>query len=238
MSATPVCRWPPARPSLLWLARTPTATPPTARAPNPRLTQEGRTPPLRLSLRIWSPRFRCRAGSPRCIGARFACPRPPPSVRLTRAPTTTRSLSPSLPTAKPPGTDASYNPVISPDGQYVAFVSFATNLVSNITRGRHQSAGLHSQHLQHRDDRHHYTIRHVRAHDLSGFHARWRHGRQRTKLESFDLRGRPFHFFHLRMHRISAPRRRTPAPCPRFSSAARASPRSPAPPIPAFRSRR
>ena len=31
------------------------------------------------------------------------------------------------------GNGASYNPVISPDGQYVAFVSLATNLVSNIT---------------------------------------------------------------------------------------------------------
>ena len=31
------------------------------------------------------------------------------------------------------GNGRSYNPVISPDGQYVAFVSFATNLVSNIT---------------------------------------------------------------------------------------------------------
>lgn len=32
-----------------------------------------------------------------------------------------------------PGNGDSYNPVISPDGQYVAFVSVATNLVSNIT---------------------------------------------------------------------------------------------------------
>jgi hypothetical protein len=31
------------------------------------------------------------------------------------------------------GNGASYNPVISPDGQYVAFVSLATNLVSDIT---------------------------------------------------------------------------------------------------------
>jgi WD40-like Beta Propeller Repeat len=31
------------------------------------------------------------------------------------------------------GNGASYSPVISPDGQYVAFVSFATNLVSDIT---------------------------------------------------------------------------------------------------------
>jgi hypothetical protein len=31
------------------------------------------------------------------------------------------------------GNGSSYNPVISPDGQYVAFVSLATNLVSNIT---------------------------------------------------------------------------------------------------------
>jgi WD40-like Beta Propeller Repeat len=31
------------------------------------------------------------------------------------------------------GNGPSYNPVISPDGQYVAFVSLATNLVSNIT---------------------------------------------------------------------------------------------------------
>src|SRR5271168_2723233 len=31
------------------------------------------------------------------------------------------------------GNGRSYNPVISPDGEYVAFVSFATNLVSNIT---------------------------------------------------------------------------------------------------------
>ncbi|MFZ3217211.1 MAG: hypothetical protein WA192_14235 [Candidatus Acidiferrales bacterium] len=32
-----------------------------------------------------------------------------------------------------PGNGPSYNPVISPDGEYVAFVSRATNLVSNIT---------------------------------------------------------------------------------------------------------
>jgi hypothetical protein len=32
-----------------------------------------------------------------------------------------------------PGNGDSYNPVISPDGSYVAFVSLATNLVSNIT---------------------------------------------------------------------------------------------------------
>jgi len=31
------------------------------------------------------------------------------------------------------GNGPSYNPVISPDGQYVAFISFATNLVSDIT---------------------------------------------------------------------------------------------------------
>ena len=31
-----------------------------------------------------------------------------------------------------PGNGESYNPVISPDGQYVAFVSLATNLVSNV----------------------------------------------------------------------------------------------------------
>jgi hypothetical protein len=38
------------------------------------------------------------------------------------------------------GNGASYNPVISPDGQYVAFVSKATNLVSNIT-----ADGIHPQ---------------------------------------------------------------------------------------------
>ncbi|HXX46389.1 MAG TPA: hypothetical protein VEJ38_16830 [Candidatus Acidoferrales bacterium] len=32
-----------------------------------------------------------------------------------------------------PGNGDSYNPVISPDGQYVAFVSLATNLVSNVS---------------------------------------------------------------------------------------------------------
>jgi hypothetical protein len=32
-----------------------------------------------------------------------------------------------------PGNGASFNPAISPDGRYVAFVSFATNLVSNLT---------------------------------------------------------------------------------------------------------
>jgi hypothetical protein len=32
-----------------------------------------------------------------------------------------------------PGNGASFNPSISPDGRYVAFVSFATNLVSNLT---------------------------------------------------------------------------------------------------------
>ncbi len=32
-----------------------------------------------------------------------------------------------------PGNGESYNPVISPDGQYVAFVSLATNLVSNVS---------------------------------------------------------------------------------------------------------
>jgi Tol biopolymer transport system component len=35
------------------------------------------------------------------------------------------------------GNGASYNPVISPDGQYVAFVSLATNLVSDITADGH-----------------------------------------------------------------------------------------------------
>ena len=35
------------------------------------------------------------------------------------------------------GNGASYNPVISPDGEYVAFVSLATNLVSNITADGH-----------------------------------------------------------------------------------------------------
>ena len=38
------------------------------------------------------------------------------------------------------GNGASYNPVISPDGQYVAFVSLATNLVSDIT-----ADGIHPQ---------------------------------------------------------------------------------------------
>jgi WD40-like Beta Propeller Repeat len=38
------------------------------------------------------------------------------------------------------GNGSSYNPVISPDGQYVAFVSKATNLVSDIT-----ADGVHSQ---------------------------------------------------------------------------------------------
>jgi hypothetical protein len=35
------------------------------------------------------------------------------------------------------GNGASYNPVISPDGEYVAFVSLATNLVTNITADGH-----------------------------------------------------------------------------------------------------
>jgi len=35
------------------------------------------------------------------------------------------------------GNGASYNPVISPDGQYVAFVSLATNLVTDITADGH-----------------------------------------------------------------------------------------------------
>jgi hypothetical protein len=38
------------------------------------------------------------------------------------------------------GNGSSYNPVISPDGQYVAFVSLATNLVSDIT-----ADGIHPQ---------------------------------------------------------------------------------------------
>ena len=38
------------------------------------------------------------------------------------------------------GNGASYNPVISPDGEYVAFVSLATNLVSDIT-----ADGIHPQ---------------------------------------------------------------------------------------------
>jgi hypothetical protein len=38
------------------------------------------------------------------------------------------------------GNGRSYNPVISPDGQYVAFVSLATNLVTNIT-----ADGIHPQ---------------------------------------------------------------------------------------------
>ena len=54
------------------------------------------------------------------------------------------------------GNGASYNPVVSPDGEYVAFVSLATNLVSDIT-----ADGIHPQiyirdNLQYRDDYHHH----------------------------------------------------------------------------------
>jgi len=62
---------------------------------------------------------------PTCISASAGC-----------APTTTTgtaALVSMAPDGVTPGNGDSYDPVISPDGEYVAFVSLATNLVSGVT---------------------------------------------------------------------------------------------------------
>lgn len=55
----------------------------------------------------------------------------PTCLSATSGCTTNAALVSVAPDGVTPGNGDSYNPVISPDGQYVAFVSTATNLVSN-----------------------------------------------------------------------------------------------------------
>ena len=57
-----------------------------------------------------------------CTSATAACATTPSTVLVSMSADGTQ-----------PGNGASFNPAISPDGRYVAFVSFATNLVSNLT---------------------------------------------------------------------------------------------------------